>query len=428
MENLQVTPKSNQWMKKFLPIWSAQLFSLLGSSLVQFALVWYLTQKTGSATILTMATMMAILPEVLLAPFAGALVDRWNRRIVMIVSDGATAFFTLILVVLFATGTIQIWHIFVVLFLRATGGIFQWPAMTSSTSLMVPEEHLSRVAGINQAIRGGLNIVAPPLGALLMSILPFYQVISVDIITAIIAITPLFFIMIPQPVRNTEGDKISVKGVLKDVGEGFKFIKAWPGLLVMIFVAAVINFVLAPTDTLLPLMVTQHFQKGVWELSLLESVLGIGIVIGGLLLGIWGGFKNRVITSLTGVIGLGFGILLVGLAPSNYFGLAIAGFALVGFMNPIANGPLQAIMQSRIPPEMQGRVMSFTTSFCMAMMPLGLLISAPVVKVTGMPAWFWASGAIVMLVGVAAMMIPNVAQLDKVKIKEKVDEKPVLVS
>jgi MFS transporter, DHA3 family, macrolide efflux protein len=415
MENTPVKTQSKQWMKKFIPIWSAQLFSLLGSSLVQFALVWYMTKKTGSVEILMTATLMAILPEVILAPFAGALVDRWNRRIVMIVSDGATAFFTLILVVLFATGKIQVWHIFIVLFLRATGGIFQWPAMSSSTSLMVPEEHLSRVAGINQAIRGGLNIVAPPLGALLMSWLAFYQVISVDIITAIIAITPLFFIKIPQPVRNTEGEKISVKGVLKDVGEGFKFMKAWPGLLMLAMIAAFVNFVLAPSDTLLPLMITQHFQKGVWELSFLESAIGIGIVIGGVLLGVWGGFKNKVDTSKLVVKGLGLGIMLIGVAPTSLFVVAVIGAALIGFMNPMANGPLQAIMQSRVPPEMQGRVMSFSSSFCMAMMPLGLLISAPVVKATGLQTWFWVSGTITILLGFAAMFIPQVMGLDKTR-------------
>jgi DHA3 family macrolide efflux protein-like MFS transporter len=417
MENVVSTqkPDSNQWMKKFLPIWSAQLFSLLGSSLVQFALVWYLTEKTGSVEILTTATIMSILPQVLLSPFAGALVDRWNRRIVMILSDGATAFFTLILVILFAVGKIQVWQIFVVMFLRAIGGIFQWPAMTSSTSLMVPEKHLSRVAGINQAIQGGLNIVAPPLGALLMSALAFYQVISIDIITAIIAITPLFFIKIPQPVRSDDGEAITVRTVFKDVAEGFRYMKSLPGMIMLTVIAAFINFTLAPSNSLIPLLVTQHFQKGVWELSLLESVMGIGVVVGGVLLGIWGGFKSKIATSMMGVIGLGIGIGILGLAPANMFWVATAGFALAGVMMPLANGPLQAIMQSRIPPEIQGRVMSFLNSFCAAMMPLGLLLVNPVVKVAGLQTWFWCSGILTVCLGISAFFMPRVMSLDRAK-------------
>jgi Arabinose efflux permease len=416
MENTEVVKtSSNAWMKKFIPIWSAQLFSLLGSSLVQFALVWYLTQKTGSVVVLTTATLMAILPDVILGPFAGALVDRWNRRIVMIVADGSTAFFTLLLAVLFALGKVQVWHIFVVLFLRETGGIFQWPAMSTSTSLMVPEEHLSRVAGINQAIRGGLNIVAAPLGALLMSVLAFYQVISIDIITAIIAITPLFFIRIPQPLRNSESSSVSVKQIFADLAEGFRFMKAWPGVLMLAGIAAFINFVLAPSGTLMPLIVTQYFKKGVWELSLLDSSMGIGIVAGGLLLGVWGGFKNKVLTSMAGVAGIGLGIALLGLAPANLFILAVIGSVLCGFMNPIANGPLQAILQSKVPPEMQGRVMGFINSICTVMVPLGLLLSAPFVKVFGLQAWYWVSGLITILLAISALFFPSVMALDQAK-------------
>ena len=427
MENEVKQAVSNQWMKKFLPIWSAQLFSLLGSSLVQFALVWYLTQKTGSAVILTTATLMSVLPEVVLAPFAGALVDRWNRRIVMILSDGATAFFTLILAVLFALNQVQVWEIFVVLFLRSIGGIFQWPAMSSSTSLMVPEEHLSRVAGINQAIRGSLNIVAPPLGALLMTLLAFYQVISIDIITAVIAITPLFFIMVPQPERSSEASKVNLKVVLKDMEEGFNFMKSWPGLLILAGVAAFINLVLVPTDSLMPLLVTQYFKKGVWELSLLDSMMGIGFVVGGVLLGIWGGFKNKVVTSMFGVMGIGLGIMLVGVVPAGLFPLAVAGTALFGFMMPMANGPMQALMQSKVPPEIQGRVMSFVSSICAAMMPVGLLISAPVVKATSLQTWFWVSGAVTILLGLSGFFIPHVLELDRAKMKvEVVEEEPVL--
>lgn len=413
MEAQTSTPIEKNWMRKFIPIWVAQIFSLLGSGLVQFALVWWITQKTGSATMLTTATIIAILPEIFLSPFAGALVDRFNRRLVMIVADAVIAVVTLGLVLLFAFDLIQVWHIFVVMFLRAVGGIFHWPAMQASTALMVPDEHLSRVAGVNQALRGGMNIVAPPLGALLMSLLQFYQVIAVDILTALIAITPLLFISIPQPVRQDAVDMVTPKTVLRDVAQGFRYLMNWKSMLYLSLLAAILNFLLAPASTLSPLIVTQHFQKGVWELSLLESAIGIGVVAGGLTLGVWGGFKNKMSTSVMGIIGLGLGVFIIGMAPANMFWLAVVGAAVLGIMNPIANGPLQAIMQSRIAPEMQGRVMGLTGSVCMMMMPISLAISGPVAEYLGLRVWYWFGGALTILIGFSAFFMPTIMALGK---------------
>ena len=414
MENNAYVIEKN-WKRKFIPIWGAQLFSLLGSGLVQFALVWYITQETGSAAALATATLIALLPEVLLAPFAGAYVDRLNRRIVMIVADSFIALTTLSLVLLFVFDLIQIWHIFVIMFLRSLGGIFHWPAMQASTSLMVPDQHLSRFAGLNQAVRGGLNIIAPPLGALLMSLLQFYQVVAVDVVTALIAITPLFFIGIPQPKRNDSVEMVTPKILLRDVGDGFAYLKKWKGMLYLALIAAFLNFLLTPASTLMPLVVTEHFKGGVWQLSVLESTVGIGIVVGGLTLGIWGGFKNRVHTSLLGIIGLGLGVFIFGLAPAKQFWLAVVGSAVLGFMNPIANGPLQAIMQSRIEPELQGRVLGLINSMCMMMMPLALLIAAPVAEWVGLRVWYWAGGALVMIVGFLSFFVREVSELENLK-------------
>ncbi|NTV38274.1 MAG: MFS transporter, partial [Anaerolineales bacterium] len=328
------------WKRKFIPIWGAQIFSLLGSGLVQFALVWYITQQTGSAALLVTATFVALLPDILFAPFTGALVDRLNRRVVMIIADGAIALATLGLVLLFALNSIEIWHIFIVLFLRSLGSTFHWPAMQASTSLMVPEQHLSRFAGLNQAVRGGLNIIAPPLGALLMSLLQFYQVIAVDVLTAIIAILPLFFISIPQPVRSDAVDVVTPKTIARDVVDGFKYLKNWRAMFYLLLIAALLNFLLAPSSTLMPLMVTQVFNGDVWKLSLLESTIGIGIVAGGLTIGVWGGFKNRIITVLLGVIGIGLGVLIFGMAPANRFWLRGSETALTIIPNFLATGLL----------------------------------------------------------------------------------------
>jgi len=168
-------------MKPFLIIWIGQAFSLLGSQLVQFALVWWLTRTTGSATMLALATLAALLPQILIGPFAGALVDRWSRRRVMIVADIAIALATLGLAVLFWLNVAQVWNIYVLLLIRATGAAFHWPAMQASTPLMVPQKHLSRVAGLNQTLSGLAGILIPPLGALAIEVLPMQGVLAIDV-------------------------------------------------------------------------------------------------------------------------------------------------------------------------------------------------------------------------------------------------------
>jgi DHA3 family macrolide efflux protein-like MFS transporter len=191
-------PETGKWAGRFFTIWIGQAFSLFGSSIVQFALVWWLTQKTGSATVLATATLVALLPQILLGPFAGTLVDRWNRRIIMIVADASIALVTAALVYLFATDQIQVWHIYAAAMIRSLGAAFHQPAMASSTSLMVPNKHLARVAGANQTLQGLINIIAPPLGALLLELYSTQAVLMIDIVTAAIAILPLLFIPIPM--------------------------------------------------------------------------------------------------------------------------------------------------------------------------------------------------------------------------------------
>ena len=197
------TQDNKPWKKTFFTIWSGQALSILGSQLVQFALIWYLTVQTGSATVLATASLVGMLPNMILGPFIGTLVDRLNRRWIMLLADSIEALTTIALAVLFALGTVEVWHIFVVLFVRSLAGAFHTNAMNASTSLMVPVEQLTRVQGLNQLLSGGLNVVAAPLGALLLGILPMQGVLSIDVVTALFAILPLAFIHIPQPERST---------------------------------------------------------------------------------------------------------------------------------------------------------------------------------------------------------------------------------
>ena len=416
-------PIPDNWFARFFTIWTGQALSLFGSALVQFALVWWLTQKTGSATTLTTAFLIAMLPQIVLGPFAGALVDRWNRRIIMISADATIAMFSLLLAWLFATGRVEVWHIYAIMAIRSLGGAFHFPAMSASTPLMVPGEQLTRVNGLNQTLQGINGLIAPPVGALLLGFFQTQVVLLVDVGTAAMAILPLLFIPIPQPERDEESTQTVKPTLFNDIGVALRYIRSWHGLVAILAMALFLNFLLVPSGALLPLLVTEHFRKGAIELGFLESAQGFGLIAGGVILSIWGGFKRKIATSITGIIGLGLGIMLVGLAPANLFYLAIAGTVILGFMIPITNGPIGAILQSVIRPDMQGRIMSLVNSAATAISPLGLLLAGPLSDWLGIRVWFWAGGLICLSIGIAAFFVPTIMDIENNRA-----ESPILVT
>ena len=405
-------PQAGNWARRFFTIWTGQALSLFGSALVQFALIWWLTQESGSATVLAIATLVGMLPQIVLGPFAGALVDRWNRRIIMIAADLTIALVSLLLAYLFATGTVQIWHIYAVMAVRALGGAFHYPAMAASTPLMVPNEQLTRINGLNQALQGVNSLVAPPVGALLLGILPTQGILMIDVGTALIAILPLLFLSVPQPEQHKDEHAGLKPSLFQDVRDGLAYVRTIPGFTAIISMALFLNFLLVPTGALVPLLVTKHFGKGAIELGLLESSMGIGIIAGGILLSIWGGFKKKIATSLTGIIGLGVGVMLVGIAPADLFILAIAGNVILGIMIPMANGPIGALMQSIVRPDMQGRVMSLVNSGATAISPLGLLLAGPFSDWLGLRVWFWVGGILCVLIAIAAFFRPVIMNVE----------------
>jgi DHA3 family macrolide efflux protein-like MFS transporter len=410
----QAQPTKPASMRPFFTVWTGQIFSLLGSELVQFALVWWLTTTTGSATVLALATMVAVLPRVFVSPVAGALVDRWNRRLVMMAADALSALAIIVLAVLFATDAVQVWHVYVVMFVRAACGAFHWPAMQASTTLMVPEEHLARVAGLNQALQGVGAIVAPPLGALLLSILPMQGVLAVDVVTAILAISPLLFVHVPQPERTETAAQQARPSMVADLREALHFLRAWPGILMIIAIAVLVNLLIFPALSLQPLMVTEHFGGDVLQLAWLQSAFGVGMVAGGITLSVWGGFKRRSLTGLLALALNGAGFAVIGLVPAGAFPLAVGAMFFAWFMNPIANGALFAVLQTIVPAEMQGRVFTLLQSAAGAMIPLGLAIAGPLADVLSVQTWFLVAGVAMAVMGIGALFVPAITRLDDV--------------
>jgi len=403
--------KNENWKRIFFPIWIGQAFSLLGSELVQFSLIWYLTTKTGSASVLAAASFVALLPRVFLAPISGALIDRWNRQRTMIVADGLIALATGLLAGVFWMGWDRVWHIYAIMFIRSLGGAFHWPAMQASTSLLVPKSRLPRIAGMNQTLRGALGIAAPLAAALLLEVIPLSNVLMIDVVTALIAIAPLLVVTLPK--IEIQKEKIQrVSQVLVDIKEGFRFLLGWKGLLYLTLSATILNFLINPGFTFLPLLVTTYFGKGVIEMSMIESSFSAGMIIGGLILSTWGGFKRNMHTILMGIIGLAFGTGVIAISPADNFYLAVAGVFIAGFMNPMANGPIFAIMQTYVEPSMQGRVFSLLESIVSAMMPVSMAIAAPVANWIGIRGWllFGAIGCAV--IGFGGFFIPELVHIE----------------
>ena len=401
-----------KWQIPFFTIWVGQALSLVGSTVTQFALVWYLTRTTGSATVLATASMMALLPKIFLGPFIGALIDRWNRRMVMIVADSIIALAILWLAYLFWIDTLQIWHVYAVMFVRAVGGTFHLPAMQASTSLMVPKKHLARVAGINQMLSGVMNIIGAPLGALLMELIPMHNIMLVDIATAILAVGPLFFVFIPQPKRVEEREK-QKQSIWADLGDGLCYLRSWSGLMALIGFALIIKLALTPAISLIPLLVFKHFLGGAAQLSLIEAVLGVGVILGGLLLSIWGGFKRKIITVMTAVIIFSLCFVVLGMTPPAMFGLALASMFVVGLMLPMIDGPVMATMQGTVAPEMQGRVISMMNSFLNLTGPISLAFAGPVSDWVGLQVWYVAAGVFCTVFGVLGFFIPAIMNIEE---------------
>jgi DHA3 family macrolide efflux protein-like MFS transporter len=275
--------------------------------------------------------------------------------------------------------------------------------MTASTTLMVPEKHFTRIQGLNQSLQGLLTIVGAPLGALLLAVLSMTGVMMVDVGTALLAILPLLAIRVPRPTRC--GD-LGGSSVWAETIAGFRYLVRLRGHRTLIAMSALINALLVPAFSLLPLLVLQRLNGGATQLGWLSSALGVGVIVGGVALGAWGGFRKRIVTTLMGMIALGVAVTAVGLTPAAAFLWALVSMSCVGLIVPIVNGPVFAILQTTIAPEYQGRVFSLVGSLAGAAAPLGLIVAAPVAEIVGVGVWYLAGGLACVAMGIAGFFSP----------------------
>ena len=403
---------SHNWQPRFWSIWIGQALSLIGSSLTQFVLLWWITSTTNSASALAIAGVMALLPQALLGPLGGTLADRLPRRTIMIVADSITALCMIVLVLLFSSNTVQIWHIYTLMFIRSSMQAFQSPAAAASTANLIPTSWLPRVAGLNQSLQGIMTIAAAPLGALALAWLPLQGALMIDVVTAILGITPLLLLSVPQP-KETQNKTSSVWA---DFREGVRFVARVRGLLTLYAILGLVVLTLMPTFSLTPLLVKQHFGGGVNQVALMEGLSGVGMIVGGVLISIFPGKRPILILMLSFAVSCGT-VALTALAGSNAFWLAIVWWVVSGFTFSTGNAPMMSVLQTVVPNHMQGRVLSLMTTIMGLAGPVGLAIAAPLGEAFGVRSVFIGGGILSALVCLLALLSRDMWKLEKATIE-----------
>jgi MFS transporter, DHA3 family, macrolide efflux protein len=364
-------------MRTFLIIWAGQLISMIGSGLTSFALGVWIFQQTKQATPFAMTVFLSAVPRIVLAPLAGSLADRWNRRWLMILADTGSALVTLAAAGLLLTQNLQIGHIYLIALADAVFGAFQEPAYTASITMLVPKKDLARASGLGQLSQAMEMLIAPVLAGVLFGLIGLRGIILIDFLTYFFAVGALLFVRIPQPVAAPQPAGAAAlparSRVWADMTFGWHYLRARPGLFGLLLYFALVNFTLNLATVLTgPLVLARHTAGA---LGGVQMGLGLGMLAGSIAMSVWGGPRRRS-RGIIAFIALGaVGLLITGLHPALIFP-AVGLFVLV-FAVPLAAGPSQAIFQSKVAPEVQGRVFAMRSLISRSMMPLAFLLAGP---------------------------------------------------
>lgn len=371
----------NDWKKNTILFLSGQALSIFGSMIVQYAIMWHLIRETQSGSVMAVYALVGFLPMFLISPFSGVWADRFNRKYLINISDGVTALASLIAAVLLFRGYSHVGILFTCAAVRSLGQGVQSPAVGAFIPQIVPPEQLTRISGIQASVQSLCMFAAPFISAALMSFASLWTLFLLDVITAGIGIVILFF-FVKAPKLETAYDEMEErKGIdyFRDLKEGLKYIRKHGFILRMIVLVAVFSVLSAPTAFLTPLQAARNFGSEVWRLSLVEVSFSVGMILGGILIGFWGGFKNRVYTmALAGFL---FGIETVGLGLAPHFWVYLSVMGLAGITMPFYNTPSMVLLQSKVDPEYMGRVLSVFSMAGSVMMPIGMLLFGPLADI-----------------------------------------------
>ena len=371
-------------MAAFTVVWAGQIISVMASSMTQFALTIWAYEETGSATALGVVNTAFLVPFLLLSPFAGVMVDRYNRKLMMMVSDLAAITATIGLLIINALGDLQIWHLFIASAINGLGNTFQWPAYSAAISTMVPKEKYARANGMMSLIESGPGILAPILAGLLLPFLHLNGILVIDVITFFVAIAALLVVFIPQPQQTVEGQ--AGKGsIFKEAVFGFRYIFERRGLLGLLIFFICLNLVIGLSGSLLAPFILSRTGNDSTALGATQSAYAIGAVIGGLLISLWGGFKRRMTSIFIGeaLTGL-FCLILFGLSRTLPAWIAVS--VIMAIFPVFTNGASQAIWQAKVAPDVQGRVFSARRMIAWSMGPITPILAGALADYVTEPA------------------------------------------
>lgn len=398
----------DNWKRVFAIIWTGQFLSILTSSIVNFAIVLWLSLETGSAEVLAFATMAALLPQSVLGLFTGIFIDRWKRKRVMIMADSFIAFCTLILAVLFYFDLAKISHIYVLLALRSVGSAFHMPAMQASVPLLAPKSELMRIAGINQVIQSVCNIAGPALAGLFITMMKMTNILLLDVAGAAFACLSLCFVFIPDPSHEERNSELHL---WREAKEAIMEVRNQYGLSWLFLLSILATFVIMPVSVLFPLMTLNHFAGNAFQVSLVEVSWGGGALLCGCLLGLKKYRWNEILLINGMYIALGLTFLFSGLLPVSGFIWFAVLTALGGVCGSLYFATFTTVIQSRIDPGVMGRVFSFYMSFSMLPSMIGLLSTGFLADSIGLGNTFIISGGFLCLIGIISFFIPSLISL-----------------
>ena len=399
--------EKRSWKRTFFTIQSGQAISLITSSALQMALIFYLTEKTNSSMTLALATLVGFLPQGVLGLFIGGWIDRHSRKRIMIGADLFIAAVSALLAVISAFLDPPVWVVLAILFLRSIGSAFHTPSINAVTPLIVPTDKLAKCTGYIQSLQSVSSIVSPALGALLYAQCTLTEIIALDVVGAVIASIAVMLVKIPNiDVANIPQSE----GVLAGAKEAYRILAQQKGLLTLLWMGALYMFAYMPMNALFPLISMNHFGGTTWHVAMSESVFAAGMLLGGIVLGVWGGFQRKTTTVLLSIAVMGIALLIAGILPASGFIAFVVCCAIMGFSAPFY-GVQTAIYQEMVSPEYLGRVFSLSLSTMSLAMPLGLIAAGCFADMTGVETWFAISGIFIAGIAVVGAVLPSIKEL-----------------
>lgn len=364
--------------RSYLFFWLGQLVSLLGSSIANFVIIWWITLLTESTLYLSIAFLVGLVPTVILSPFAGVLADRWSRRKLVGTVDFLQALTTLGLIFLFWLDLASIWLVLVLLGLKGIFQAFHRPTVSAITPSMVPKDKLSRMNGLNFLFTGAVNLVGPVVAAFLLEFWKINQILWIDAITFVAALVPLLLVRIPSVGNGKERSSF-----VEEFREGLSYIRNVRGFVPLILLSTVLNFLLTPLNTLFPYFVRFDHSGGAGDLAFVLAMAQGGMLAGGLLMSVFQGFKKKMVTIIFFMYVFFFGYSLVALAPPGLFWFIGLNGLIMLFCLPVVNVLYMTIIQTIVPTDMQGRVNSVDMALSSAASPLGMILFGAIAEFTG---------------------------------------------